>query len=230
MKVAIIRAEPSANRTASLAQEFGLATIIAPMFEVGPLVWKPPEPEQFDAILLTSANALHHGGDGIKNYLHLPAFAVGEKTAMVARDAGFQIAATGNGGIEELAPSISGSDVKNLLWLRGLHHNGFKAPDHMSVQNFAVYENRACPLPACLSTGTKDRFAVLLHSARAARHFATEADAAGLIRGNIIIGTISENVAMAAGKGWGEVIIASQPDDAHLLSSVASWVKMVTGQ
>jgi uroporphyrinogen-III synthase len=211
-----------------MAQEYGLATIIAPMFEIVPLDWTPPEPEQFDAILLTSSNALLHGGEGLNKYLHLPAFAVGEQTAMAARNTGFQITATGNGGIDILLPSISSTNTKKLLWLHGLHHSKFMTPDHISVTGLAVYENRAHPLPAMLSTNTMDGIAILLHSARAAKHFATEADAAGLIRNNIILCAISKKVALAAGMGWRKVIIANQPDDVHMLSSIAAWTKMIT--
>ena len=59
-------------------------------------------PNEYDALLLTSANALRHGGTGLEQLQSLPAYAVGNATAAAAREAGFEIAGEGDGGVEGL--------------------------------------------------------------------------------------------------------------------------------
>ena len=48
--------------------------------------------------MLTSANAIRHGGAGLERLRSLPVHAVGEATAAAAREAGFAVAGIGEGG------------------------------------------------------------------------------------------------------------------------------------
>src|SRR3546814_7500043 len=58
----ILRPEPGASMTAGRATALGLQPVCYPLFQVRPCVWDAPDPAEFDAIMLTSANALLHGG------------------------------------------------------------------------------------------------------------------------------------------------------------------------
>ena len=49
--------------------------------------------QRFDGLLLTSANAMRYGGEGLRALRGLKVYAVGEATAEAAREAGFDIAA-----------------------------------------------------------------------------------------------------------------------------------------
>ncbi|MGD9811804.1 MAG: uroporphyrinogen-III synthase, partial [Sphingobium sp.] len=60
--VLILRPQPGADATAGRAKELGLEPSIYSLFATEPLAWTAPDPAGFDAVLLTSANTLRHGG------------------------------------------------------------------------------------------------------------------------------------------------------------------------
>src|SRR5688572_19197975 len=105
-RLVIVRPEPGASATAQRARAIGLDALTMPLFKAEPVEWQVPDPGQFDALLLTSANAVRHAGAGLGRLRDLPVYAVGEATAAAARDAGFAIAASGDGGIERLLGSV----------------------------------------------------------------------------------------------------------------------------
>ena len=95
----------------------GLGAVAVPLFEVEPLAWQVPDVDRFDGLLLTSANAIRHGGEGLEALRTLPVYAVGEATADAAREASFAIATTGEAGIDRLLDAIP--DDLRLLHLCG---------------------------------------------------------------------------------------------------------------
>src|SRR3546814_20848677 len=72
-----LRPEPGASMTAGRATALGLQPVCYPLFQVRPCGWDAPDPAEFDAIMLTSANALLHGGPQLDRFKHLPAFCGG---------------------------------------------------------------------------------------------------------------------------------------------------------
>ena len=105
-RILVLRPEPGASATVKRARERGLDAIAIPLFEVEPIAWEVPEVASYDALLLTSANAVRHGGEGLQELRALPVHAVGEATAEAAREAGFCIASTGDADVERLLGSI----------------------------------------------------------------------------------------------------------------------------
>src|SRR3954469_645045 len=105
-RILILRPEPAASDTVRKARELGLDAMAAPLFEIVALPWVAPNPGEFDGLLLTSANAVRHAGDGLNRLQGLKVYAVGEMTAGTARDAGFDVAAIGDCGIHRLLGSI----------------------------------------------------------------------------------------------------------------------------
>src|SRR5213079_312863 len=97
-RVLVLRPEPGASATVEKARERGLDAIAVPLFAVEPLAWQAPEPIGFDGLLLTSGNAVRHGGEGLQALRRLKVYAVGEATAEAARVAGFNVAATAAAG------------------------------------------------------------------------------------------------------------------------------------
>ena len=87
----VLRPEPGASATVKRARELGLEPVAAPLFEIEPLPWEAPEPGGFDALLLTSANAVRHGGSKLAKLRGLRVYAVGDATAEAARESGFDI-------------------------------------------------------------------------------------------------------------------------------------------
>lgn len=207
----IVRPEPGASATAKSATAMGLRPLVLPLFEVRPLVWEAPEPAGYDGLLLTSANAVRHGGAELRMLKGLAAYCVGEATASCARDAGFDIVTTGRGGAEDLLGSLR-KGLK-LLHLTGLDR---KAPSNpvQSIDALPVYES--VELPASLeSIGGS---VVALHSPRAASALARRYAGS---RNGMAIAAISAETAAAAGEGWDDVEAAGEPTDAALLAIAA---------
>jgi uroporphyrinogen-III synthase len=207
-RVLVLRPEPGASATVDKARQRGLEAIAAPLFEVEAVAWETPDPAQFDALLLTSANAVRHGGDGLKALLGLPVYAVGEATADAARDAGFDIAAAGDAGVDELLDSID-PDLR-LLHPCGADHQAPRRP----MTTITVYRAIAIPAP---DLGGAAGTVALIHSPRAGRRFAE------LIRdkAGIAVAAISPAAAQAAGAGWERVEAAARPSDDALLALAA---------
>jgi len=86
----VIRPEPGCTATVSAARAAGLDPHGFPLFAVVARSWQAPPPDQFDALLLGSANALRAAGPGLAALRHLPAYCVGETTAAAAREAGLK--------------------------------------------------------------------------------------------------------------------------------------------
>lgn len=212
-----IRPEPGLQSTLQAARELGLAIIGRPLFEVVPLRWEAPDPADFDGLLVGSANAIRHGGMQLESLASLPVHAVGKTTAEVAEEAGFPVATTGKGGLQQLIDGLRGEH--RLLRLAGSEHVALDVPANLSVTTRIVYDVRAIPLTGSdeISLRAAEPL-VLLHSAAAARHFASEVDRRGLDRSRIALACIGPRVAEPVGDGWRAVRSAPQPDDAALLA------------
>lgn len=90
MHILITRPEPAASQTAARLRALGHAVTVDPMLRIAPNDVALPD-GRFDAVAFTSINgvkalAAHPQGPGL---FHLPAYAVGTRTAKEARAAGF---------------------------------------------------------------------------------------------------------------------------------------------
>lgn len=212
-----LRPEPGLSSTLQLAREMGLAIIGRPLFEVVPLNWEAPDPADFDALLIGSANAIRHGGEGLEGLKSLPVHAVGEATAATASEAGFTVSETGSGGLQGVIDAAD-PDMK-FLRLAGLEHVDLTLPAEMELTTRIVYMVRALPMTGSdeVSLRASDPI-VLLHSAAAARHFSAQCEERGLDKSMIALACIGPRVAAAAGTGWRACESAPQPDDPSLLA------------
>jgi uroporphyrinogen-III synthase len=209
-RVIVLRPEPGASETVARAAALGLDVVAIPLFRIEPLEWQVPDPAQFDALLLTSANAVRFGGSGLAALRGLRVHAVGEATATAARSAGFDVASVGDAGVEGLLASL---DPK----LRLLHLAGEdRVPTSLPIEAIAVYRSTAIGVPEQLKTA--EEAVVLLHSPRAGAALADAADRLGLDRASMRIAAISPAAAEAAGSGWGAVESAPRPTDDALLA------------
>ena len=211
----ILRPEPGASATVERARALGLDAEPMPLFKVEPLEWQAPEAGSFDALLLTSANAVRHGGEKLCDYRGLKVLAVGEATASAAREAGFDIKATGESGVERLLYSFE-SDLK-LLHLAG--EDRVDADTQQEIIAVPVY--RAAELPEPQGFARIAGQAVAVHSPRAARRLAELAGQAAIDRGEVRVAAISAAAASAAGNGWERCEAAEKPDDGALLALAA---------
>lgn len=210
-RVLVLRPEAGASATVRRARERGLDAVATPLFEIEPVAWQAPEASGFDGLLLTSANAVRHGGEGLLELRGLKAYAVGEATAEAAREAGFDVAASGEAGVDRLLGSIEPG--LRLLHLCGADRREPEA-ESQRISPVVVYRARQIDAPDLSSAAGG---VVLVHSPRAAARFAELVDD----RGSIAIAAISQPAAEAAGDGWQSVDLASKPDDDALLALAA---------
>jgi uroporphyrinogen-III synthase len=210
-RVLVLRPEPGASATVERAREQGLDAFAVPLFEIESLPWAVPDPADIDALLLTSANAVRYGGEGLRMLINLPAYAVGEGTAEAARKAGFEIAGIGSAGVDRLLSAIP-SHLK-LLHLCGEDRREPLAP-RQEIASIPVYRATEIPDPDLRGLGA---CVALIHSPRAGRHFAE------LIpdHSGIAIAAISPAAAEAVGTGWELVETAGEPSDDALLALAA---------
>jgi uroporphyrinogen-III synthase len=210
-RVLVLRPEPGASATVDRARERGLDAIAVPLFEIERLSWTVPDLTDFDGLLLTSANAVRCVGVGLDELRGLPVYAVGAATADAARDAGFDVAAAGDGGVDRLLGSIE-PDLE-LLHLCGEDRREPSA-SRQPITALPVY--RAKPIDPPDLNATRHAVA-LIHSPRAGRRFAElfqDRRCTALV-------AISDAAAEAAGRGWEAVEVADQPNDEALLALAA---------
>lgn len=212
----VIRPEPGCSATVAAARALGLEAQGEPLFEVRPREWTMPE-GGFDALLIGSANALRHGGPQLGGLTGLPVYAVGETTAEVARTAGFTVAASGQGGLQDLLDQLDPAH-RRLLRLAGEERVELAPPPGIELIERVVYASEPLPMPDSLATALRDGGIVLLHSAAAARHFAAECDRLAIPRAALSLACIGPRVGAAAGSGWALIQSAAEPTDAALLA------------
>lgn len=206
MRVLIVRPEPGNSVTAATVRAMGHEPVCVPLFEFAPVAWDAPDPSAFDAIAMTSANAVRHGGADLGRYRHLPVFAVGDVTAAAARRAGFADIRVGGGNAATLGETLSG----NVLHLAGADYRPI--PTSASVSVRTVYA--ATPIDPKVPL---DADVALVHSPRAGARLAALAPDRNALR--IIV--ISGAAARACGDGWRKLHIACDPNDDAMLACLA---------
>lgn len=205
----VLRPAPGNARTCAALAAAGMQPVALPLFEAVPVGWSPPDPSDYDALLLTSAQAVRLAGDGLAELAELPVVAVGAATAATARAAGLRVAIVGDG-------DVSAAVARAAAFPRLLHLAGRDRIAQPGVTALTVYASDPLPVaPAALAAAVDA--VVLLHSARAAQRFA--ALAASLPRAKIRLAALSPTVAAAAGPGWARVVVADRPDDAALVQA-----------
>ena len=208
-KVIVLRPEPGASETLAKARELGLEPVSVPLFDIEAMDWAMPD-GAFDGVLLTSANAVRQAGDALQELRALPAYAVGDATAEAARDAGFDIKATGDAGVERLLGSID--QELRLIHLCGEDRKQVTA--RQEITPVAVYRSKAVVGPKL------DRLngnVVLVHSPRAGARLGELVED----KSDIAIVAISKAAADAAGGGWESVQAANEPTDDAMLALAA---------
>ncbi len=212
----VIRPEPGCAASVSAARELGLEAHGIPLFAIRPLAWPAPPVDEFDALLVGSANAFRHGGPDLERYRAVPVHAVGAATAEAARAAGFAVAATGGGGLQGVLDAIAPGT--RLLRLAGAERIALSPPAGVTMVEQEVYASAPQPAPPGLIALLAAPAVILLHSAQAARHLASECDRLGLARDHLSLATIGPRVSAAAGPGWRALATAANPSESALLA------------
>ncbi|MES2302568.1 MAG: uroporphyrinogen-III synthase [Pseudomonadota bacterium] len=219
----VIRPEPGNTATLDSARALGLDAHGFPLFDVAPRHWDMPE-GHFAAILAGSANVFRHGGPQLDTLTHIPVAAVGETTAQTARDAGFTVTRTGEGGLQPLVETLSPG---RYLRLAGLDRVQLSPPEGVTIETRIIYAAQPCPVPGELAALLSGRAVTLLHSGEAARHFRAECERLEIVRSNIYLACLAPRIAELAGPDWGEVAVAQTRTDADLLELAARMCQTV---
>jgi uroporphyrinogen-III synthase len=211
--VIILRPEPGNRETEIRAQALGLETVSIPLFVVAPVDWEIPNPNDYDAVLMTSANAARHGGQGLQRFTRMHLFVVGEATEAVARAAGFATISTGSGDVSQL---FGQSPPQRLLHFCGTEVTAFDHPD-IWIDPRIVYQSRAIEPRADWSLQLARPSIALIHSARAGVRFSEIIKHCGGDQSSISLVAISAKAGDAAGIGWERVAVAANPRDEAML-------------
>lgn len=219
----ILRPEPACSQTAKLAFDKGWRPIPAPIFRIEPLAWDAPDATLYDAVVVTSANAVREGGKELMKYRDIPAYAVGNATARALKAAGFTDVRTGPGNVAALMQAAADNGVSRALHLAG---EDYRDSDHAGITLDRRIVYRSAPIakfsPGALKALLAGGVMVLLHSGRAAEHFAALCDASGVARAGVAVAALSPAIAESVGIGWHARITAPKPDDTALLAAAAS--------
>ena len=215
MQLVVIRPEPGCSATLAAAREVGLEAHGFPLFRIISRSWEAPPASKIDALLIGSANALRCAGDDLARYAGRPVYVVGEATASAAEAAGFTVAASGKGGLQDVVGAIT---HKRLLRLTGEEFVKLEIPLGITLIERIVYTSKARPMPAALAEMLVSPAVVMLHSAAAARHFDAECKRLNLDRSQLTLAVIGPRVAEAAAPGWRMIGAAPEPSDHALLA------------
>ncbi|WP_375395657.1 uroporphyrinogen-III synthase [uncultured Sphingomonas sp.] len=206
----MLRPAPGADRTIAALAATGLVATALPLFAVRPVAWAVPA-GGYDAVVLTSANAVRHAGPGLAA-LDLPVLAVGQATAAAAAEAGLAVAATGEGDVAALLDAY-GQRYPRLLHLAGRDRSA-------DPRLIAVTVYVADPLGVTAAAlAVLDGGVVLAHSPRAACRLRAVMAAHALGCADMRLAALSVAVATAAGTGWGAVAVADRPTDAAIVAA-----------
>ena len=186
MRVLVTRARDDARRTAEKLAARGHEAVLAPVTEIAP-TGEPAPAGPYDALVVTSA----HAGAALLRLAdkQKPVFAVGERTADAAREAGFACVVAAEGDALSLSGLIRNtlSPGLALLHVAARHRKDEPAASLRAagfiLRQWEAYEARAVQgLPqatiAALRTGQIG--AALHYSRRSACLFARLAEQAGL--------------------------------------------------
>lgn len=195
-RVLILRAEPAAGRTAASVAALGFEPVVLPVSETrfDRQGLAAVEAGTWSGVAFTSANAVRALASRpalAARLAGLPCYAVGERTAALARDAGFTEVAAGAGDGGALASLIAGrfrpQASRPLLYCAGaprsaIFEEGLRAAD-VPFEAVVCYRTVALDVPPDVLRrviSPDGLAAILLYSREQARMFFRLVDKAGL--------------------------------------------------
>ena len=239
MAVLVTRPQPDDEATAAALRARDFEVLKAPMLRFEPVAFQDDTDAAYGAVIVTSANALRGIEPHLENsrLLALPLFAVGERTADAARDAGFEkvISADGDAaGLRDcVLASVKTKELKKaspLLYLAGadlardlageLGARGFTLVTQTTYRMAPV---SSLPREICDAFAAHRIEAVLHYSRRSARAFLQAARAGGVEISALAIPQccISAQVAtVVRDAGATQVVVAATPDENALLEAL----------
>jgi uroporphyrinogen-III synthase len=234
--VLVTRPAPDNETTADTLRGRGFAPLLAPMLSFQPLPFHGADDDDYSGVIFTSANAIRAiaGHPMLARLQHLPAFAVGGRTAQAARDAGFASVRSAEGDAAALRELIvaavpprkraallylsaeeASRDLAGELGLRGVE-----------IESIAVYRMAEIDeLPSVVREAFAQAAieAILHYSRRSAAAFVKAARRAGLEISALALPQIclSDQVASALREaGASRTLVAAAPNEEQLLAAL----------
>jgi uroporphyrinogen-III synthase len=239
MAVLVTRPRPDDEATANSLRARGFEVLRAPMLRFEPLPFHDDAEARYDAVIVTSANALRaiESQLGGSRLLALPLFAVGEHTAALARGAGFGQVISAEGDATTLRDLVQASVASKrlrkagtLLYLAGadlardlageLGDRGFTVVTHTT---YRMVPASSLPREVCDAFVANQIEAVLHYSRRSARAFLDAARAAGVEISALALPQCCISAAVAAilrDAGAPRVMTAASPDENALFEAL----------
>jgi uroporphyrinogen-III synthase len=231
-RVLVTRPEPGASRTARRLAEAGFEPVVLPLTEIRQLPARPvPEPSAVDAVAVTSANAIRHAPPQlIASLAGIPLFAVGNRTARIARESGFSRVFEGEGdaaGLASLVVARLSADARVLYLCGRVRRPEFEAAlaaAGLVVDAMETYDTVEISRPADLVLSAlqgESVTAALVLSARTAEAISSLVEPIALshLFEHTRYFCISSRVAAAlAGIGPNRIAIAETPDEDALIA------------
>lgn len=235
MRLLITRPEPDATRSAQALHERGYDVLLAPLMHMQAIDADLGD-GPFAGVLITSANAARaaqaHSRFG--ELKRLPVFAVGNRSAEAAREAGFENVSSAAGALADLVGLVlarfAGSDAR-VVYFAGEDRAGDLAAGlatrgiavHTAVVYRAVARN-TLPDDAAQALASGGLDGAVHYSRRSAATLLRLAGQAGAL--NAVLGLthccLSDEVASPLrDAGAGRILVAPHPDEAALIALIS---------
>ena len=237
MSILVTRPHPDNEATAEALRARGHVVLLAPVLKFEPMAFQDESEAGYGAIIVTSANAIRAVAPQLRDLglLELPLFAVGEHTAAVARDVGFDEVIVAGGDAASLRDKVmqGARDLlkkkSTLLYLAGadlsrdlggeLGAEGFNVVTQTTYRMVPV---RHLPREVCEGFAAHGIAAVLHYSRRSARAFleATRDEGVEISALAIPQCCLSETVAAVLRDAGAQVLVAATPDENALFETL----------
>jgi uroporphyrinogen-III synthase len=235
MAILVTRPQPDNAATVAALRAKGFDVLPAPILRFEPIGFQDDPDARYGAVIVTSANALRatEGQPTMIGLKQLPLFAVGERTAEAAREAGFNNVISADGDATALSELMMASvrvkklkKIDTLLYLAGadlardlageLGERGF---DVVTQTTYRMVPIVSLPRDVCDAFAANGIEAVLHYSRRSARAFLDAARAGGVEISALAIPQccLSEAIAsIVRDAGATQVMVARTPDEKAL--------------
>jgi len=236
-----IRPEPDASRDVDWLRRYQVPAMAVPVMRAEQQSFDLPDTPPFQAIIFTSRHAVAAiaGINGIASIDNvatlgalrsLPVYAVGRRTALAARQAGFDHVTTGPGDGNALVPLMVANlnpNAGDILWpsasiisfdiasrLADFGYSVRQIPVYAMVATKQISDDLTARLAACasaavvaMSARSMDLFSQMLNTSQFAGY-----------RKRITVIASSKVIAAAAGSGWADIIMAKAPRRSRVLA------------
>ena len=239
VKMLVTRPEPDAQATLARLDALGIAATAAPLMVRQTLDASLPPPDGFTAMVLTSANAVRSLLDRgvLDHYRHLQVFAVGDRTAREASEAGFERVSSAAGAFQDLVNAMTIARVPGpIFYPTGKHQSAdlakALAPLGVMVVTAKIYDMVAADaLPEAILDGLGDSIgAVLAYSRRSAEIFARlAASLSPTKRRSLAMLCLSEAVAEPLLEArFSRISLADRPDEDAMMTLALAFAREQT--